>query len=33
VALDMVWAKPFDSPYDLGEEPPSRLLFSLSAAL
>lgn len=33
VALDMVWAKPFDSPYGIGDEPPSRLLFSLSAAL
>ncbi|MBO9518714.1 MAG: ShlB/FhaC/HecB family hemolysin secretion/activation protein [Porphyrobacter sp.] len=31
VAVDVVWAEPFDSPFGVGEEPPSRLLFSLSA--
>lgn len=32
VALDLAWAKPFDSPFG-GEKPPARLLISLSAAL
>lgn len=33
VALDLTWAKPFDSPFGVGDEPPSRVLISLSAAL
>ncbi len=33
VALDVTWAKPFDSPFGVGDEPPSRVLISLSAAL
>ncbi len=33
VALDLTWAKPFDSPFGTGDEPPSRVLISLSAAL
>jgi hemolysin activation/secretion protein len=32
VALDLVWAKPLDSPFGVGDEPPSRLLVSLFAA-
>ncbi|MBO9709083.1 MAG: ShlB/FhaC/HecB family hemolysin secretion/activation protein [Caulobacter sp.] len=33
VALDLTWAKPFDSPFGVGDRPPSRVLISLSAAL
>jgi hemolysin activation/secretion protein len=33
IALDLTWAKPFDSPFGTGDEPPSRVLISLSAAL
>lgn len=33
VAVDLTWAKPFDSPFGVGDEPPSRVLISLSAAL
>jgi hemolysin activation/secretion protein len=33
VAFDLTWAKPFDSPFGVGDEPPSRVLISLSAAL
>ncbi|WP_246263318.1 ShlB/FhaC/HecB family hemolysin secretion/activation protein [Caulobacter soli] len=33
VAVDLTWAKPFDSPFGVGDEPPSRILISLSAAL
>lgn len=33
VALDLAWAKPFDSPFGVGDAPSSRLLVSLSAAL
>ncbi|KSB89117.1 hypothetical protein AS593_04280 [Caulobacter vibrioides] len=33
VALDLTWAKPFDSPFGSGDAPSSRLLVSLSAAL
>ncbi|WP_238537040.1 ShlB/FhaC/HecB family hemolysin secretion/activation protein [Caulobacter sp. AP07] len=33
VAVDLTWAKPFDSPFGTGDEPPSRVLISLSAAL
>jgi hemolysin activation/secretion protein len=33
VAFDLTWAKPFDSPYGVGDEPSSRVLISLSAAL
>lgn len=32
VAFDLTWAKPFDSPFGVGDEPPSRVLISLSAA-
>ncbi len=32
-AFDLTWAKPFDSPYGVGDEPSSRVLISLSAAL
>jgi hemolysin activation/secretion protein len=32
VALDLVWAKPLDSTFGVGDEPPSRLLVSLFAA-
>ena len=32
VALDLAWAKPLDSPFGTGDEPPSRLLVSLFAA-
>ena len=33
VALDLTWAKPFDSPFGVGDAPSSRVLVSLSAAL
>ena len=33
IAVDLTWAKPFDSPFGTGDEPPSRVLISLSAAL
>jgi hemolysin activation/secretion protein len=33
VAFDLTWAKPLDSPFGVGDEPPSRVLISLSAAL
>ncbi|NGM50910.1 ShlB/FhaC/HecB family hemolysin secretion/activation protein [Caulobacter sp. 602-2] len=33
VALDLTWAKPFDSPFGTGDAPSSRVLVSLSAAL
>jgi hemolysin activation/secretion protein len=33
VAVDLTWAKPFDSPFGVGDEPPSRVLISLSATL
>jgi hemolysin activation/secretion protein len=33
VAVDLTWAKPFDSPFGVGDAPPSRVLISLSAAL
>jgi hemolysin activation/secretion protein len=32
-AFDLTWAKPFDSPFGVGDEPSSRVLISLSAAL
>jgi hemolysin activation/secretion protein len=32
VGFDLTWAKPFDSPFGVGDEPPSRVLISLSAA-
>lgn len=31
VAADLTWAKPFDSPYGVGDAPSSRVLISLSA--
>jgi hemolysin activation/secretion protein len=33
VAFDLTWAKPLDSPFGVGDAPPSRVLISLSAAL
>jgi len=33
VSLDLAWAKPFDDPFGLGDEPPARVLVSLSATL
>jgi len=33
VGFDLTWAKPFDRPFGVGKEPPSRVLVSLSAAL
>ena len=33
IGFDLTWAKPFDSPFGVGDEPPSRVLISLSAAL
>lgn len=33
VMMDLGWAKPLDNPFGFGDVPPSRLLFSLSAAL
>ncbi|MDG2527910.1 ShlB/FhaC/HecB family hemolysin secretion/activation protein [Caulobacter endophyticus] len=33
VAVDLTWAKPFDSPFGVGDAPSSRVLVSLSAAL
>jgi hemolysin activation/secretion protein len=33
VAFDLTWAKPFDSPFGVGDAPSSRVLISLSAAL
>ena len=32
VGFDLTWAKPFDSPYGVGDAPSSRVLISLSAA-